>query len=318
MPRVRFTRKVIIISFGMLALLGGSGAAALYVGADKLLGEPQASAAGGQCTTIQTMVLKTPAKRLWLRKYVRMDNADGPTRIRTALRVAGVLAKSNAVDLIQVSVLDAHGPDKRADMRGRAIGAEVTFALEPHYLPEMKQPFTARYYDGVPTSEGRFYGRKVTLEVASIQKLMTSMKSEPDLEGCIEPERPEDAAAGSEHGKPSDQTVSAANEHGKPAVEGEHAAPGDEAKADPTGHETAPKKEQSFLDGILSMVGLGSSEEKVPEGKQVPESHEAKVDDNGPAVADDAIEPVPAAADHGEKSADATAHDSPPIEQDAH
>lgn len=306
MPRIRFTRKVIIISFGMLALLGGSGAAALYVGADKLLGEPQASAAGGQCTTIQTMVLKTPAKRLWLRKYVRMENADGPTRIRTALRVAGVLAKSNAVDLIQVSVLDARGPDKRADMRGRAIGAEVTFALEPHYLPEMKQPFTARYYDGVPTSEGRFYGRKVTLEVASIQKLMTSMKSEPDLEGCIEAERPEDAAAGKEHGKPSDQTVSAATEHGKPAAEG------DEAKADPAGHETAPKKEQSLLDGILSMVGLGGAAEKAPEG------HEAKVEDNGPAVADDAIEPAPAAAEHGEKSADATAHDAPPIEQGAH
>lgn len=292
MPKVRFTRKVFIISFGMLALLGGSGAAALYVGADKLLGEPQAGPAGGQCTTIQTMVLKTPAKRLWLRKYVRMDNADGPTRIRTALRVAGVLAKSNAVDLVQVSVLDARGPDKRADMRGRAIGAEVTFALEPHYLPEMKQPFTARYYDGMPTDEGRFYGRKVTLEVASIEKLMTSMKSEADLVGCIEPERPEDAAAGNEQGKPSDQTVSA----GKPA-----------------GHEAAPKKQTSFLGGILSMVGLDSSEQKAPEGKQ------AKVEDNSHAVADDGIEPALAADDQAEKSAEAaTAHDSPPIEQDAH
>lgn len=299
MPKIRLSRKVAMISIGMLVLLGGSGAAALYVGGDKLLGEPQANVTGAECKTIQTMVLKTPAKRLWLRKYISIENADGPTRIRTALRVAGLLAKSNAVDLIQINVLDAHGPEKRADMRGRAIGAEVIFALEPRYLPDMEAPFVARYFDGVANNEGRFYGRKITLEVAGIQKLMTEMKSSPDLMDCAEVERPADAEAGKDHGKPSNDhakpVVSAAGEHGKPAAEGEHAAPGEEAKADANAHESAPAKEQSFLDSMLGMVGLGGSEEKAPEG------HEAKAEDNSHTVAGDAVEAHPAANEHAEK-----------------
>lgn len=322
MPRIRFTRKVVIISLGMLALLGGSGAAALYVGADKLMGERQVSATGGECSTVQTMVLKTPAKRLWMRKYITIENSDGPTRIRTALRIAGMLAKTNAVDLVQVNVLDAHGPEKRAEMRGRAIGAEVVIALAPKYLPDMKQPFTASYYEGFASPEGRFYGEHVALDIPAIQKLMVAMKSSVELEPCIEPERPEEAgaAAEGEHGK-SSETVVSAGDHGKPAAQGEHATKGDEAAAE--GHGTAPAKEQSFLDSVLSMIGLGGSEAPVPEG------HEAKVEDNSHAVAEEAIEPV--VEDHGEapKAEDAgkhaeaeaaapTSHETQPVEQDAH
>jgi hypothetical protein len=319
MPRIRFTRKVVIISLGMLALLGGSGAAALYVGADKLMGERQVSATGGECNTVQTMVLKTPAKRLWMRKYITLENADGPTRIRTALRIAGMLAKNNAVDLVQVNVLDAHGPAKRAEMRGRAIGAEVVIALAPKYLPDMKQPFTASYYEGFASAEGRFYGKHVALDIPAIQKLMVAMKSGVELEPCIEPERPEEAAAGgNEHGKSSETVVS--GEHSKPAAEGEHAATGDEAAAEGNG---APRaKEQSFLDSVLSMIGLGGSEAPAPEGQ------EAKVEDSSHAVADEAIEP--AAEGHGEatKAEDAdkhaeaeaapTSHETQQVEQDAH
>jgi hypothetical protein len=300
-PKIRLTRKVIIISLGMLVLLGGSGAAALYVGGDKLLGgQPEAeSAAGKECTTFQTMVLKTPARRLWMRKYIRIENADGPTRIRTALRVAGLLAKSNAVDLIQINVLDSHGTEKRADMRGRAIGAEVIFALQPDHLPEMKEPFVARYYDGLANSEGRFYGRKVTLKLDDIKTLMTAMKSTPDLADCAEVERAEDPAAAkdgkkaNEHGKPAGTVTAgehgkpaAEGEHEKPAAEGEHAAPGEEAKAGE--HEAAPVKEQSFMDSMLGMVGLGGAEEKPAE------AHEAKADDSTHGKADEAGDAKPA------------------------
>lgn len=303
----------------MLALLGGSGAAALYVGADKLMGGRQVSATGGECNTVQTMVLKTPAKRLWMRKYITIENSDGPTRIRTALRIAGMLAKNNVVDLVQVNVLDTHGPEKRAEMRGRAIGAEVVIALAPKYLPDMKQPFTANYYEGFASPEGRFYGEHVTLDIPAIQKLMVAMKSSTELEPCIEPERPEGAAAGgNEHGKSSETVVS--GEHGKPAAEGEHAAKGDEAAAE--GHAATPAKEQSFLDSVLSMIGLGGSEAPAAEG------HEAKVEDNSHAVTDEAIEP--AAEDHGKapqadnagKHVEAepaeASHETPPVEQEAH
>src|SRR3569623_1302000 len=103
------------------------------------------------------MVLKTPAKRLWLRKMIRMEHTDGLTRIKTALRVAGLLANANPVDLIQVSVLDASGPMLKSRMRGRAIGAEVVIALQPKYLPDMKEPFVVRYYEGMPSDEGMYY-----------------------------------------------------------------------------------------------------------------------------------------------------------------
>ncbi|MBL0371697.1 hypothetical protein JJB09_06625 [Rhizobium sp. KVB221] len=240
----------------MLALLGGSGAAALYVGGDALIGPRKAKATGAECTTIQTVVLKTPSKRLWLRKYVKMDNADGATRIRTALRVAGVLAKSNPVDLIQVNVLDAHGPQKRADMRGRTIGAEVIIALQPKYLPEMSTPLTARYYDGLPTTDGRFYGERVDLALGDIKDLMTAMKDSPDKEGCIEPERP-DFANGQGTLKGGDQIVSVAGEHSAAASPEGQEAPVDVAKTADHGEKTA--EQPSFLDSVLGFVGLGTA-----------------------------------------------------------
>jgi hypothetical protein len=313
-PKIRFTRKVLFISVGMLALLAGSGAAALYVGADKLGAEVEVSPAGEACTTIQTMVLKTPARRLWLRKYIRMEHADGPARIRTALRVAGLLAKSNAVDLVQVSVLDEHGPTLRSEMRGRAIGAEVVIALQPRYLPDMKEPFIVRYYEGMPSEEGRYYGQRVSLDVSEIQKLMSAMRDVADKEDCAEPEKPEASEASGEQGKKNahgEQVVKAEGEapagHGeKPAESGEeaqsqdHGAASEDKQAE--GHEAAPAKEQSFLDSVLGMIGLGGSEEAPAEG------HEAKVDDSSHAVAEDAADtseehaPEPA-ADHAEKPA---------------
>eukprot|EP01035_Chromulina_nebulosa_P008807 gene8807-11907_t len=103
LPKIRLSRKLLFISIGILALLAGTGAAALYVGAAASLTKetPEDGPAGTVCDTVETMVLKTPAKRLWLRKIIRMQHADGPARIKTALRVAGLLANANQVDLIQ-------------------------------------------------------------------------------------------------------------------------------------------------------------------------------------------------------------------------
>lgn len=278
LPRIRFTRKVLLISVGMLALLAGSGAAALYAGAGDMLAqaEPQDSPIGGECTTVETTVLKTPAKRLWLRKYVRMDHADGPARIKTALRVASLLANANPVDLVQVSVLDTAGPAVKSQMRGRAIGAEVVIALQPKFLPDMKEPFIVRYYEGMPSDDGIYYGERISLEVPEIQRLVKAMRDVPDKEDCTELPRPgndKNAKA------PGDHIVSIAGEapsgHEAPAKEG----------ADGKG---APKKESSFFDSVLSLVGLGGTAEKPAE------DHQAKARDDGAAVADDA----PAASDH--------------------
>jgi hypothetical protein len=303
LPKIRFSKKLAIISAGMLALLGGTGAAALYVGKDEILGPPKPNTTGGECQTIQTMVLKTPGKRLWMRKYVKMASADADMRIKTALRVAGLLAKTNKVDLIQVSILDDRGPDKRAFMRGRAIGAEVVIALQPRYVPEMKQPFIARYYDGLPAEDGRFYGERVDLDAEEVKIFMAAMKDEPDKKDCADIAKPEPAegekpahgAAKPEHGA----TVSEGHEapaaeghgeapaegHGEKTAEGHGETPaGEEAKAE--GHDEAPAAEPSMMDSVLGMVGLGGGEDKPAEG------HDASAPSEGHAA--------PAAEEHGE------------------
>jgi hypothetical protein len=298
-PKIRLSRKVLLISVAFLAVLAGSGAAAIYSGAaDSLLNDqPKENPAGEACNTVQNMILKTPAKRLWLRKYIRMEHADGATRIKTALRVAGLLAKANSVDLVQVNVLDTKGPTTRADMRGRAIGAEVVIALRPEFLPDMKEPFIVRYYEGMASDEGRYYGERISLDLPEIQKLMSAMRDVPDKQDCAELPKPEDKSAGHE-GKPSSEHVISAEPAGheqpsghdaKPASEenaaGEHGAKTEEgAEAKP--HGTEPKKEASFLDSVLSMVGLGGSEAKPAE------AHDAKAEDTGHAVTDEPLEPA--------------------------
>jgi len=309
LPKIRFTRKVLLISIGMLALLAGSGAAALYVGAGDMLktSPTEDSPIGGECTTIQTLVLKTPAKRLWLRKLIRMDHADGPQRIKTALRVAGLLANANPVDLIQVSVLDASGPELKSRMRGRAIGAEVVIALQPKYLPDMKEPFIVRYYEGMPSDEGVYYGERVSLELPEISALMAAMKTIPDKQDCTDLTRSGDDK---QAGKSSDHIVSvegAPSGHDKKP--GEHEKKAEDHGAPVEEHDAATSKEPSFLDSILGLVGLGGSEEKPAE------QHEATIEDNGDAVADDAIDPAPTSEDH---AATPSEHGAQPIENDAH
>jgi hypothetical protein len=302
LPRIRLSRKVLLISVGMLALLGGSGAAALYAGVgDMLIKDTAESPAGGECKTVQTVVLKTPARRLWLRKFISMDHADGSMRIKTALRVAGLLAKANDVDLIQVNVLDSSGPTVRAAMRDRAIGAEVIIALQPQYLPDMKEPFIVRYYDGTASDEGRYYGERISLDLAEIKKLMAAMRDVADKQDCTELPRPGEQSPEGEAKPPGEHVVSAASEHeakpaeehgAEPAAANEHGAPAD--NADAKGHETAPKAEKSFLDSVLSMVGLGGSEAKPTEAhdakatvSEAPAEDDAKPAEHGATPAED-------------------------------
>ncbi|WP_258158605.1 hypothetical protein [Rhizobium sp. TH2] len=304
-PKVRLFRKLLFITLGITVLLGGTGGAALYIGGKNLLGEQSQSAAGGLCADVQTMVLKTPTEHLWLRKYIRMENASGPERVRTALRIAGLLAKSNAVDLIHVSVLDVHGPDKRAGMRGRAIGAEVLIALKPGNLPEMKTPAMASYYEGPVNDEGRFYGDKVVIDFEEVRGMMTAMRSVEEKADCTQPEVPEDENAKK-------------NNHGK------------NKKSKSADHGEKPANEQSLLDSMLSMVGLGGGEQKPTEdhGDQVKaDGHDVQPakEDMSHAVAEEPIEP--AAEDHSEEAkpadekhveAEPVSHDAKPAEEAVH
>lgn len=209
----RLSRKLLIIVAGVTVLTGASGAAAIFVGRDVLLGPSADQVSGVACTTVTTVRLDRDGQQ-WLRKYVRSDAKDGEVRVKTALRVAGAMSNSEEADLYQVVLLDNAGPVYRADMRGRAIGAEVLFARDPSAIPGMKAPFVARYTDGTPAQNGEFYGERKELSLDEIKTIVTGM---PEREDCIDPnalEGTETVKAG--HGE--------TKEEGGPAAEGEHAS----------------------------------------------------------------------------------------------
>lgn len=312
LPKLRLSRKLLFITLGVTVLLGGSGATAFYfVGGKSLMVEGGESAIGVECIDVQTMVVKTPSNHLWLRKFIRMENASGQERIRTALRISGILAKNNAVDLIHVSVLDTHGPTKRADMRARAIGAEVLIALKPDNLPEMKAPAMASFYEGPVSDEGRFYGDKVVVNIDEIGAMMTAMRTVEEKPDCTKPNVEDDAAAKNDghgktdkkdgHAKPKDGEKPA-NDHGeKPA--NEHGEEPAKEGADKAAEHAEPAKEQSFVDSMLSMVGLGGSDETAAEKHEPVAETPADASTDGHGKTD-------AAEGHDKAPADGEGHDT--------
>lgn len=311
LPKLRLSRKLLIITLGITVLLGGTSAAALYFKSSELGLASAVNTIGGECTDVQTMVLKTPSNRLWLRRFIRMENASGPDRVRTALRVAGLLAKKNAVDLIHVSVLDSHGPTLRSQMRARSIGAEVLIAMKPDNLPEMKSPAMASYYEGPVSDEGRYYGDKVVIDIDEIGAMMTAMRTIEEKPDCTSPE-----TAAAAEAKPNDHGKKDKNE-AKPADHGEK--PGEEpAKegADNSGHDERPSEQKSFVDSMLSMVGLGGDDEKPAEAhapaavdgshavasddkaSDTDDGHDAKPTNHGDEAVEGGHEPVAERDDH--------------------
>ena len=225
LSKIRISRKIVLAFGGVLVLCGATGAAAVFIGADKILGPSYADRNGLECTEIKTVTIKKK-DHFWVRKYIITDEAgDGLTRVKTALRVAGQVYERDKPDLVQVVVLDKNGPSDRSAMRGRAVGADVVYIADPARVPEEPdgQVFTARYVDKPANADGMFYGEKIALPEAEIEKLVARLDDKTD---CIKPEvvLPEGQAA--------------------PAVDG-HAAPADGHDADQAAPAVAPAEEDA-------------------------------------------------------------------------
>lgn len=202
----RLSRKLLIVLSGVVVLTGASGAAAIFVGREALIGPPAEEVSGVACTTVTTVRLDRDGQN-WLRKYVRSTAADGAVRVKTALRVAGAVSNAEEADLYQVILLDAAGPVNRADMRGRAIGAEVLFSRNPAAVPGMKAPFVARYIDGKPGANGEFYGERKELNLEEIRAIVTAMEERAD---CVDPNAETETAG---HGGKAEEHAAAAQTH---------------------------------------------------------------------------------------------------------
>ncbi|MFD1746849.1 hypothetical protein ACFSE1_15340 [Rhizobium helianthi] len=257
--KLRLSRTLILVIGGVL-LVGGSGAAALYIGSDRLLGPSYESINGLECTTLQEMKLNRD-QRTWVRRYVFTSGGDGPARLRTAVRVAKAVQKSAKADLIQITVLDKSGPTQRAAMRGRAIGAQVVYIPDTSKAPDPNDPVYSAFYIEGTASNGEFFGLRISPPVEDIEKIAAELTDGAD---CISPvvETEESGKSGSgEHGKTSGHESKTDEKKGKGDASeqgGGHDSPAADAghgKAAPAeGHGGEAGTEDGKSEGLVSSI----------------------------------------------------------------
>nr|WP_246805796.1 hypothetical protein [Rhizobium leguminosarum] len=206
--------------------MGVSGGAAVYVGKDRLIG-----ATGGgyglECSDVNLVTIRKQ-DHVWVRKYIKTEPTDGMTRVKTALRVAQAVYAAQKPDLVQVVVLDENGPTMRADIRGRAIGADVVYIPHPDKtVPGLDdKSYTARYYDGRASENGLFFGERIEMPSDEIAMISAVFK---DPEDCVDPvavastrseEKGKKAAGGGHGAAPAaeSEAAPAADGHGADAV----------------------------------------------------------------------------------------------------
>lgn len=238
--KLRLSRTLILVMGGLL-LVGGSGAAALYVGRDKIFGPSYAEVNGLECTTLQEMKLKQ-AQHTWVRRFVFTDGGDGQARLRTAVRVAKAVQAAEKADLVQVTVLDKSGPTQRAAMRGRAIGAQVVYIPDTSKAPDPSDPtFSAFYIEGAAT-HGEFYGLRITPPLEDIEKIAAVLTDNADcVSPVVETEADghgggHDAKAKDDHGSKKSSGHGDASGHGETSGHGGSDGHGEAAPAAESAH----------------------------------------------------------------------------------
>lgn len=334
--KIRLSRTFLLIIGGVTILGGGSGVAAVYIGADKLLGPSYSSVNGLECTTVDTVKIKK-ADRYWIRKYVTADgSADGISRLKTALRVARKVQQAEHSDLVQVTVLDAAGPTERSKMRGRAIGAQVVYIPDLAKAPEgtAAQSINAYYVEGKPDESGEFWGLRIDLPLEDAEHLSAKLTDDAD---CLDAAVGDIDSHGSSGGHGAEAGHGNAKDHGKAAGKGDgHGGAGDgghggepaaEDHGAPSGahgehapvaeHEGEGEEKSGLLASLMDMVGLGAEEPAADAGGSEPASgHEPPADTHlEPGTAPEAAHhekageqtaPGPHSAKRGEQGADTT------------
>lgn len=258
----RLSRKLVIIFGGVALLMGSSGAFALYIGRDRLLGPSAVSVNGMKCTDVNLVTIRKN-NHVWLRKYITSDATDGLTRVRTALRVAKAVYDAQKPDLVQVVVLDKAGPTLQSDIRGRALGATVVYVPHPDKIADgsVEAPITARYYNGGANEEGLFFGERIDMTAQDIDTVMASLQDHSD---CADPVATEAAKqpGGGKHSKKTPEEPPAAK-----AEAGGDAAP--EAETPPAQHPPAAPPDVKPEHGSTgSFIGASADGAERPQPNQ--------------------------------------------------
>jgi hypothetical protein len=261
--------------------MGSSGAFALYIGRDRLLGPLATSVNGMKCTDVNLVTIRKN-NHVWLRKYITSDATDGLTRVKTALRVAKAVYDAQKPDLVQVVVLDKDGPTLQSDIRGRALGAAVVYVPHPEKVADgsVEAPITARYYNGGASDQGLFYGEQIDMSAHDIDGVMASLKDYSDCADPVATEATKQPDAG-KHAK-----TKPAEEVGAKAESGVETAP----KTPPTQHPPAAASDIKPEGGSTgSFNGVSADAPEVPEPQLTV--------DAGPAQTSGADAPARALAD---------------------
>jgi len=302
--KIRLSKKFVFLLGGAIVLCGASGSAAVLIGTDKILGPSYKDINGLACTTLQTQKMRRDGS-IWVRKYVTSDQAgDGIARLKTALRVARAVQEKEKAGLVQVAMIDSAGPKDTADMRGRAIAAQVVYIPNPTKIPAGGQAenYSGYYLDGAPSANGHFYGMRVDLPLEDIEHLEAHLTDKAD---CIDPSLPEGSEAAkaepkaSGHGAPAGGSEKPSGHGAAPATEGAS------AEAEAKGEEVAAVEGGGFLSSITGMV-FGAKEEATA-GHEAGQGEEKAV----PAAA------APSGENHGAQAAktDTASTDKPAEEK---
>lgn len=279
--KIRLSKKFIFLLSGALVLCGASGSAAVLIGTDKILGPSYKDINGLTCTTLQTQKMRRDGS-IWVRKYVTSDQAgDGISRLKTALRVARAVQEKEKAGLVQVAMIDSAGPKDTADMRGRAIAAQVVYIPNPTKIPAGGQTenYSAYYLDGAPSASGHFYGMRVDLPLEDIEHLEAHLTDKADCVDLSLPEGNEAAKAeseASEHGAPAAGGEKASGHGAAAATEGAAGEQAEGKKEEGEAEEVAATESGGFLRSITGMV-FGAKEEAPANGHDAASQGEEKV-----------------------------------------
>ncbi|HET7412444.1 MAG TPA: hypothetical protein VFJ18_07245 [Pararhizobium sp.] len=179
--RFRLPRKMVFIAAGAgLLLATASAAAAYFIGGSFNRDSP---VYGLACNLVDSVSFRQDGER-WVRKYISVENSDGISRVRTAVRVARHVAKADHADLVLVVVLDRNGPHQRALMRDNAVGATLVYAPHPARVRAVSAAFSARYTKAEATDAGYFYGDATSLPLTELDAMAAAMTAPY---GCREP-----------------------------------------------------------------------------------------------------------------------------------
>lgn len=173
------SRKLVVITAGLLVLLGASGTAALVVsGPSPLISK--LGGGGDQCKTLyQAQFERSGESRVIA--IIRSGDVEPRERVKTGLRLAMHLAETLRPDLVTVQMTGRNGPNERAGLRGAAIGAEIALAPNPNRTRATDRNWEVRYVDAAPTEHGYFYGPRANMKPDEIEALSTSIAA---IAGC--------------------------------------------------------------------------------------------------------------------------------------